>query len=110
MTETLDRTGESAPEPAAHHQPTLLVRLADWSYRRRRRVLVFWILLFFGTIIAARAIGGDYHFTFKSPGSDSQHAQDLLESKFPARAGADIDVVFKVTDDRTLADPEVQKS
>ena len=49
MTETLDRAGESAPEPAAHHQPTLLVRLADWSYRRRRRVLVFWILLFFGT-------------------------------------------------------------
>ena len=31
----------------------------------------------------AGAFGGDYNFTFSTPGSDSQKAQDLLESGFP---------------------------
>ena len=31
-------------------RPTLLVRLADWSYRRRRRVLLLWIVLLIATV------------------------------------------------------------
>src|SRR3954469_6737737 len=63
--------------------PTLLVRLADWSYRRRRRVLLLWLLLLVGSVMAANSLGGDYHFTFSTPGSDSKTAQDLLEGSFP---------------------------
>ena len=58
---------------------TLLARLADWSYRRRRRVLLLWVVLLIGTSAAAGAFGGSYHFTFATPGSDSQKAQDLLQ-------------------------------
>src|SRR5882672_11768040 len=83
-------------------RPTLLVRLADWSYRRRRRVLLLWIALLVATVFAAGAFGGDNNFTFSTPGSDSQKAQDLLQSGFPARAGDDIDVVFRTQQGKTV--------
>jgi RND superfamily putative drug exporter len=88
--------------------PTLLARLADWSYRRRRRVLLLWIVLLVGTAVAAGAFGGDYHFTFTTPGSDSQKAQDLLTSGFASRAGDDVDVVFQTLQGKTVDDPKVR--
>jgi len=89
-------------------RPTLLVRLADWSYRRRWRVLVAWIALLIVTVFGAGAFGGSNHFTFSTPGSDSDHAQSLLESRFPARAGDDIDVVFQVRPGASIDDPAVR--
>src|SRR3954462_2751511 len=89
-------------------RPTLLVRLADWSYRRRRRVLLLWILLLVGSVMAANTPGGDYHFTFSTPGSASKTAQDLLEGSFPKRAGADVNVVFHTQQGKTVDDPAVQ--
>ena len=76
-------------------RPGLLVRLADWSYRRRRRVLAAWIVLLIGTVAGAGAFGGSYHFTFTTPNSDSKRAQDLLESRFTSRSGEDVNVVFE---------------
>jgi len=92
----------------AASRPTLLVRLADWSYRRRRRVLVLWVALLVATVFAAGAFGGDYNFTFSTPGSDSQKAQDLLERGFRARAGDDVDVVFQTRQGTTVDDPAVR--
>src|SRR6476469_5371824 len=89
-------------------QPTLLARLADWSYRRRKRVLLLWIVLLVATIAGAGAFGGDYGFTFSTPGSNSQKAQDLLESSFPARAGDNVDVVFQTRQGKTVDDPTVR--
>ena len=89
-------------------KPTLLVRLADWSYRRRRRVLLLWIVVLFATVFGAGAFGGSYHFTFTTPGSDSKKAQDLLERGFAARAGDDVNVVFQTQQGKTVDDPAVQ--
>src|SRR4051812_11984280 len=89
-------------------QPTLLVRLADWSYRRRRRVLLLWILLLIGSVMAANSLGGDYHFTFSTPGPDSNKAQDLLHGSFPQRARADVSVVCHRKQGKTVDDPAVQ--
>ncbi len=89
-------------------RPTMLVRLADWSYRRRWRVLVAWIVLLLGTVMAAGAGAGDYDFTFSTPGSESDKAQALLEDSFPARAGDDISVVFKALQGKTVDDPGVK--
>ena len=89
-------------------QPTLLARLADWSYRRRKRVLLLWIVLLVGPLPARGAFGGDYGFTFSTPGSNSQKAQDLLESGFPARAGDNVDVVFQTRQGKTVDDPTVR--
>jgi RND superfamily putative drug exporter len=88
-------------------RPPLLARLADWSYRRRRRVLLLWIAVLIGTAVGASALGGDYGFTFSTPGSDSQTAQDLLKHGFPARAGDDVDVVFQARLGKTVDDPAV---
>jgi putative drug exporter of the RND superfamily len=89
-------------------RPTLLVRLADWSYRRRRRVLLLWVAALFFTVFGAGAFGGSYHFTFTTPGSDSKRAQDLLERGFTQRAGDDINVVFRTRPGATVDDPAVQ--
>src|SRR5881394_3140087 len=97
--------GAGAATPS---RPTLLVRLADWSYRRRRRVLLLWMALLIGIVFGAGAFGGEYHFTFSTPGADSQKAQDLLESSFPARAGDDVNVVFQTQQGKTVDDPGVQ--
>jgi RND superfamily putative drug exporter len=86
----------------------LLARLADWSYRRRKRVLLLWIVVLVATIAGAGAFGGEYDFTFTTPGSNSQKAQDLLESSFPARAGDNVDVVFQTRQGKTIDDPAVR--
>jgi RND superfamily putative drug exporter len=100
--------GPSPTISTSQSGPTLLVRLADWSYRRRRRVLLLWVALLIGTVVAAGAFGGDYHFTFTTPGSDSKKAQDLLDRSFRARAGDDVDVVFQTRQGKTVDDPTVR--
>jgi RND superfamily putative drug exporter len=90
------------------NRPTLLVRVADWSYRRRRRVLLLWIGILIVTVFGAGALGGSYHFTFATPGSESQKAQDLLQSRFPARAGDDVDVVLHAQQGKTVDDPSLR--
>src|SRR4051794_37328717 len=104
VTETQTRPIDdgSTPRPV---RPTLLVRLADWSYRRRRRVLLMWVVLLIVTVMAAGQLGGENNFTFTTPGSDSEKAQNLLESGFPARSGEDVSIVFKALDDKTVDDP-----
>ncbi|MEY2463372.1 MAG: putative drug exporter of the superfamily, partial [Acidimicrobiaceae bacterium] len=98
----------SSTTATAPSRPTLLVRLADWSYRRRRRVLLAWIAVLFAAVFGAGAFGGSYHFTFTTPGSDSKKAQDLLQSNFPARAGDDVEVVFQTRQGKSVDDPAVQ--
>ncbi|MEX1007834.1 MAG: MMPL family transporter [Acidimicrobiia bacterium] len=57
----------------------MLERLARTMYRRRRRVLVAWIVLLIGTFMLSSAIGGAFHTEFKLPGTESQAAFDLLQ-------------------------------
>ncbi|HEX2040342.1 MAG TPA: MMPL family transporter [Acidimicrobiales bacterium] len=81
--------------PTASPSSSSLVRLADWSYRRRRLVVVLWIAtLIVGSVLAQR-FGGDNDFSFSTPGSESEEAQDLLRERFQARSGDDFDVVFE---------------
>lgn len=82
-----------------------LLRVADLSYRHRRLVVLIWLLALVATAGLAQRFGGDFTIDFKTPASESSRAQDLLESKFPARAGDDIDVVFKA--DAGISDASV---
>jgi RND superfamily putative drug exporter len=86
--------------------PSALVRLADFSYRRRWLMVLLWIGLLVSTTVLGQAFGGDNAFTFGVPGTDSQAAQDRLEASFPARSGDTIDVVFEA--DAGVRDPGVQ--
>ena len=76
------------------------------SYRRRRIVVLLWLVALVGTTALAQTFGADFTIDFKTPASESSRAQDLLQSQFPARAGDDIDVVFKA--DAAVTDPTVQ--
>jgi RND superfamily putative drug exporter len=72
----------------------MLDRLARFSYRRRRLVLVSWLLLLVGTQLLASAAGGKASMNFKLPATDSERAQSLLTSRFPSQSGASGDIVI----------------
>jgi RND superfamily putative drug exporter len=80
---------------AGHTVDAMLQRLADWCYTRRRIVLALWVvgLVVIGGVSAA--VGTNYTNNFKNPGTESQEAFDLLQSRFPARSGDTGAIVFR---------------
>src|SRR5438067_3545897 len=83
-----------------------LAALARWGYRRRRAVVVLWIVGFVVLNVAGGAIGSAYTDNFSGGHSDSIAAFDLLKARFPARAGDTADVVF--TSKRGVNDSDVR--
>jgi RND superfamily putative drug exporter len=73
---------------------TAVIRIADFCYRRRRYVLVAWVLLFAGVIVAGGALPATHRANYKTPGAESDKAYGLLNERFPARKGASIKLVF----------------
>ena len=84
----------------------MLERLAHWSYRRRWRMLLIWIVAFATAIALGSTLGGDYKEDFSLPGAESQEALDLLRERFPAFAGDTAQIVFEA--EEGVADPAVQ--
>ena len=82
----------------------LLQRLAHFSYRRRRLVVVLWIVLLVAVNVVGSSIGSSFSQSFSLPGTESQRATDLLEARFPAQAGDSGQIVFSThTSVRSLA-------
>jgi RND superfamily putative drug exporter len=73
----------------------LLARLAAWTMRHRRITVVAWIVALVGVSVAANAIGTRQATNFTLPGTESQRAVDLLQSKFPTQAGDQDQIVFQ---------------
>jgi RND superfamily putative drug exporter len=71
-----------------------LARLADFAYRRRRRMLLIWLIA--TPLILAIGFGnaGKNKADYDTPNSASKAAGDLLEKKFDY-VGQDINVVWK---------------
>ena len=84
----------------------MLERLARFCFRRRGRVLFFWIVALVVLQGAAGAIGPDWRADQSLPDSESQEVQDLLEASNPAQAGFTGQIVFEA--DQGVDDPEVQ--
>ncbi|MDP9331959.1 MAG: MMPL family transporter, partial [Actinomycetota bacterium] len=72
----------------------MLPGLAAWCYRRRRLVVVSWIVVLIGINVLAQSAGGDLLKTFSLPGTESQRTFDVLKKDF-ARAGDTGYLVFK---------------
>src|SRR5437867_11703651 len=70
-------------------------RLARWTFTRRKRTLLIWVVAFIGIIVIGSKAGGDYERNFSLPGAESQQALDLLKSRFPSHAGGTVDIVFR---------------
>ena len=69
-------------------------------------MLLLWIGLLVGVSVLGSAFAGDNNMSFATPGSDSERAQTLLESRFPARSGDTLDIVFEA--EAGVRDPSVQ--
>jgi putative drug exporter of the RND superfamily len=76
----------------------MLQRLAAWSYRRRRRVVVLWIVALVAVSAVGSSVGATFSQGFHLSGTESQRATDLLQSRFPAQAGDEGQIVFASAD------------
>ena len=72
----------------------MLRRLASFSYRRRRWVVLAWIVAVVGLTVLAANVGDDFTSGFSVKGTESTKAQDLLQATFPERAGDSGEVVI----------------
>ena len=82
-----------------------LYRLGRGSARRRRLVVVGWVVAALGVLVLSQTSGGEPSDDFKVPSVESQQALDMLEDDFPAAAGTSAQLVFATGDDgASLAD------
>ncbi len=86
----------------------MLARLAEFCYRRRWRVLIVWVVALIGISVLSQTAGGDLLKTFSLPGTESQHAFDVMKEHF-ARAGDTGDLVFRVRGDGDVRSPDVER-
>lgn len=84
----------------------MLVRLADWCYRRRRLVVVMWIAALVGSFALSSTFSGEFRQDYQQPGSESKAALDTLQDKFPQKSGDLIQIV--VHSDAGVRSPAVQ--
>src|SRR5260370_36824127 len=68
--------------------------IARWTMAHRRLVVVGWIIAAVGIFAVAGSVGKKTASNFTLPGTRSQHAVDLLRSRFPAQAGDADQIVF----------------
>ena len=84
----------------------MLERLARTMYRRRKTVLVVWIVAPRRRLRARRRVGGAFKTEFKLPGTESQAAYDLLQKSSFRDRQMQAQIVFEA--DQGVHDPEVQ--
>ena len=98
-------TRPSPPPATPARRLTPLARLARFSVRRRGLVLVGWGAALALAAGLTAAFGAEFAADYSVPGSDSQRAQELLDQRFPDRAGDTVDVVVQA--DSGVQDPAV---
>ena len=84
-----------------------LYTMAQGAARRRRGVLVAWLVIVLVVGGLAAGFRGELSTTFSIPGIESQDAADLLAREFPAAAGGTLRVVVRAPDGTTLTEPAV---
>jgi RND superfamily putative drug exporter len=83
----------------------LLGNFAAWAASHWKRSLAIVAVALVALGIAASAGGGSFVDDFRTPGTESQSAMDVLDKRFPTAAGDTANVVFAV-DAGTLRAPE----
>jgi RND superfamily putative drug exporter len=84
----------------------MLVRLADWCYRRRRLVVLAWVAALMASFALATAFGGEIRQDYLQPGSESKAASDTLQQSFPQRSGDTVQIV--VRSESGVSSPDVK--
>src|ERR671914_756745 len=83
----------------------LLGNLAAWAAGHWKRSLAIVAVVLVALGVAAGAGGGSFVDDFRTPGTESQSAIDVLDERFPAASGDTANVVFAV-DSGTLREPD----
>jgi RND superfamily putative drug exporter len=81
-----------------------MVNIARWTMAHRRTVVVAWIVAAIGVFAVSSSIGKKTASSFTLPGTGSQQAVDLLQSRFPTQAGDADQIVFHARTGK-LTDP-----
>src|SRR5579859_5086069 len=71
-----------------------MLRIARWTMAHRRIVVAAWIIATVGIFAVSSSVGKKTASDFTLPGTGTQHAVDLLKSRFPAQAGDADQIVF----------------
>jgi putative drug exporter of the RND superfamily len=71
-----------------------LRKLADFCIRHRRLTVLAWVAALLISGAAAGAAGESFSNNFQLPDSDSTKALNLLQDRFPAQSGDQVQVVF----------------
>ncbi|MEU4316188.1 MMPL family transporter [Nocardia sp. NPDC024068] len=88
----------------------LLYRIGRFSYRARRLVVLFWVLLLTALGVGAATLAEPSATSLSLPGTESQEAFDLLEERFselPLDGGTAL-IVFSAVDG-AVTDPEPRR-
>src|SRR6478672_7264750 len=72
-----------------------MLKLTRWTIAHRLVVILSWFVFTIGLFGLSQAVGTRTAENFSLPGTNSQHALDLLQSRFPARAGDADQIVFR---------------
>ena len=83
---------------------TFLYRLGRTSARHPFRVLGVWVLAAIAVIALQGSAGGEFENSFRVPGVESQHANDVLTERFPSQGGQTARIVLHTAEGR-LDDP-----
>src|ERR1700749_4459199 len=93
-----------------------MLRIVRWTMAHRRIVVVAWIAATIAIFAVSSAVGKRTASSFTLPGTNSQQAVDLLQSRFPAQAGDSDQIVFHAwvgtldnATDRTAIDATVAR-
>ena len=71
-----------------------MLKIARSTMAHRRIVVLAWVLVAAGILVASSAVGKKTASDFTLPGTNSQRAVDLLGSRFPSQAGDADQIVF----------------
>ena len=91
----------SSPTPGTDRKRGALQRLAHGCAYHPVRTIAIWAAVLVAVFVSAGTFGGDLVNEFAIPGSETQSAVDLLEEKFPERAGDSAQIVFSSDDPLT---------
>jgi RND superfamily putative drug exporter len=104
----MTNTSETPGRRAAHERLSSGA-LAAWARANAShpwRVVGAWVSIIATLIVLVATIGGSLRDEFEIPGSDTQKATDLIESRFASEQGGVLNIVFAAPEGQRLDTPE----
>jgi len=83
---------------------TLLYSIGAFSARRHFLVIAAWLLLAVAVLGGAHVLNGQMQQSVEIPGTESQTAIDMLETRFPQASGGSAKVIFEAPEGGDIDD------